>query len=78
VQHPDRHSFINRPTMGNKKAPAPNDGSKSRFLYKGLSWVYPTRSRIKSTTSSRVKTAPRDFVADVAGNVNSTSKENFA
>jgi len=33
---------------------------------------------MKSTTSSRVKTAPRDFVADDAGNVNSTSKEKFA
>jgi hypothetical protein len=61
--------------MGNKKFPQPNEGSKSRFLYKGLSSVYPTRSRMKSTTSGGVKTAPRNFVTDVSDNVNLTSKE---
>lgn len=53
-----RHEALIRDAMAHRKAPVPQAGSTSCTSQRSLSAVYPTRSRMRSTTQRRVKTSP--------------------
>src|SRR5690606_15318166 len=59
-----------RSIAGKRKSPPPKDGSRSLSVCSGRSDEYPHRSRRNSTTSRRVKIAPRasipPFVASIS------------
>src|ERR1035437_1198130 len=60
-----------RSMAGMRKSPEPKEGSSRRYCHSGLSAVYPARSRMKWTTSLRVKIAPRssalaDFICSTS------------
>ena len=66
------HAVRSREIIGSKKSPPPKDGSNNLRRCRGRSGTYPARSRMKFTTSRRVKIAPRSSMPPALAN-NSTA-----